>query len=236
MNRRTLLVTGSAIAMGSIASITLPAQSKKPKINKQVAGFKRQIKMGLSAMKDGNPVGAILVANAIYSYADYIEDNNVDAELKQYLRKHGPQRGVTNHKEMEELAKELGADTTISVHVEPAPYDMQKMHDDLVNGATLSARMREAANMIVTGARSWPNAATIKPIQWPYFGDPANCPVCVYAAQTWQNATNICAAVTPAYFMGPLAWEAAQAACAAVMSVAVSLQMSCVLAQVFGCS
>jgi hypothetical protein len=236
INRRTLLVTGSAVALGSIATITLPAQGSKRKASKQEAGFKRQIKMGLGAMKEGNPVGAILVANAIYSWADYIEDNNIDAGLKQFLKKHGPQRGVVNHKEMDELAKELGVDTTISMHVEPEPYDMQKKHEDLVNGATLSARMRDAANMIVTSARSWPNAANIQPIQWPFFGNPAECPVCVYAAEVWVNATNICSAVAPAYFMGPLAWEMAQAACASVMSVAASLQTACLLSQVFGCS
>lgn len=237
MNRMTRRVVIGTLATGAVAAV-IPVTSAQPKKreSKQLAGFKRQIKMGFDAMNGGNPVGALLIANAFYSWADHLEDNDIDNTAKQLVRKNRSNRGTVNHKEMELLAKELGVDTIISVHTEPKPFDIQKAYDDIVNGDTISKRMRDAANIIAASAQRWPNAANIKPIQWPYFGNPLECPVCVYAAEYQQNAQTLCEYLAVSYFFGPAAFEAASLACASAMAMAMALQTSCLMAQVFGCS
>lgn len=238
-NRRKFLAGAAAATIGGAATATTlyGAQAKPLPPRKQIETYKGQIKWGVGIMNAGNPVGAVIAATAFVNWAAYMEENKLDAVVRDVVRRQGPRRGTMNHAAEAKLANELGIDKFMSIHTDPAPFDVRTVYNDIVRGPAASVRMAQGAKEILAlaNATSWP-AGKIAPVQWPYPFNSAECPVCAFAADYYKAAVLVCEAIAPSVFMGPAAVEAATAACAGVMSMSMVLRMSCQLAQVYGCT
>lgn len=246
--RRRMFITGTLAGTAGLAMPLFGAQRGKPPAAKdgaQLRGYKRRAKRAIREMITGNSkVGALVLVNEMDAWADYVEDNGVNGAVLESVKRLGRRRGVSNHAEAEQLAKDLGVDDLLSPHIDPV-FDVDAVYTDILTGPALSDRMRAGAAQIVEMAKKWPDTGAAVPLR--YGGAPEtgrivrvqfpaqDCPVCRFAESQLYYATMLCEAMLVVAAV-PALQEAAAVACGSAMAEYYMLQAACQLANWFGCN